>query len=113
MADEKNELKILTSAGSAVEAAIVCGRLTDAGIPTMRGPGGRWGAAGRDVYVKKQDLDRAREVLKADEEGFSEEELARLSQEAGSAAIEDGSPSGWPRPTPPADDERREPDNAS
>jgi hypothetical protein len=35
-----------------------------------------------------QDLDRAREALKVDE-GFSEEELARLSDEAGEAALDE------------------------
>jgi hypothetical protein len=37
------------------------------------------------VYVEERDLDRAREALEADE-GFSDEELARLSDEAGRAA---------------------------
>lgn len=45
-------------------------------------------AAARDVYVEAQDLDRAREVLKVDE-GFSEEELSRLSDEAGEAALDE------------------------
>jgi hypothetical protein len=36
------------------------------------------------MYVEEQDLDRAREALEADE-SFSDEELARLSDEAGEA----------------------------
>jgi len=36
-----------------------------------------------DVYVRATDLERARAVLKEDEGGFDEAELARLSEEAG------------------------------
>ncbi len=64
-------------------------RLSEAGIAfTVRLAGGgiRLGAAaGRDVYVDGQDLDRAQAALAVDE-GFSDEELARLSDEAGRAA---------------------------
>jgi hypothetical protein len=35
------------------------------------------------VYVRAADLERARAVLKEDEGGFDEAELARLSEEAG------------------------------
>jgi hypothetical protein len=35
------------------------------------------------VYVNASDLDHARAVLKEDEGGFDEQELARLSEEAG------------------------------
>jgi hypothetical protein len=109
MADEENELKIVARASSAAEAVMVCGRLTEAGIRTMRGAG-RWGS-GRDVYVKEQDLERSREVLKADEGGFSEEELARLSDEAGGMAAEEDSSSAPTQLTPPnREDERGEPD---
>ena len=45
-------------------------------------------AAARDVFVEDRDLDRAREVLKVDE-GLSDEELARLSDEAGEAALDE------------------------
>ena len=37
----------------------------------------------RDVFVSARDLDRAHEVLKADEGSFSDEELGRVSEEAG------------------------------
>jgi hypothetical protein len=37
----------------------------------------------RDIYVRAADLERAREVLKAGEGDFDEDELARLSEEAG------------------------------
>jgi hypothetical protein len=111
MADEKRELKIVTTVGSAPEAALVCGRLTEAGIRAMQqrgGGGGRWGAGGaRDVYVEEQDLGRAREVLKADKGGFSDEELALLSEEAGRAAAEDDSSPAPTQPTPPKDKDKQ------
>jgi len=83
-------LKIVTSVSSEPEAEMVCARLAEAGIQAMpqRSTGGpTWGISGaRDVYVDEQDLDRAHEVLKADEGSFSDEELARLSDEAGREA---------------------------
>ena len=49
---------------------------------TIGGP--EWGYSGaRDVFVSARDLGRAREVLKADEGSFSDEELGRVSEEAG------------------------------
>jgi hypothetical protein len=86
MADDDDELKIVASA-SQMEADIVMGRLSDAGIRCMPSPG--LGGYGRGmpqtvgVYVNAKDLDRARAVLKEDEGGFDEQELARLSEEAG------------------------------
>jgi putative signal transducing protein len=83
-----DELRILTTVGNEAEAEMVAERLSEAGIrhmSRMAGGGIRLGAAAaRDVYVEERDLDRAREVLKVDE-GFSDEELARLSDEAGAA----------------------------
>lgn len=38
---------------------------------------------GRDVLVEDEDLARAQRVLSEDDESFDEEELARLSEEAG------------------------------
>jgi len=87
-----DDLRIVTTVSNEAEAEMVAERLSEAGIRHMArmGSGGiRLGAAAaRDVYVEAQDLDRAREVLKADE-GFSEEELARLSEEAGEAAVDE------------------------
>jgi len=84
-----DDLKILTTVGNEAEAEMVAERLSEAGIRHMSrtaGGGIRLGAAAaRDVYVEERDLDRARDALKADE-GFSDEELARLSDEAGRAA---------------------------
>ena len=86
------ELKIVTTVSNEAEAEMVAERLSEAGIRHMSrtASGGiRLGAAAaRDVYVEEQDLERAREVLEADA-GFSEEELARLSDEAGEAALDD------------------------
>jgi hypothetical protein len=85
MSDD-DDLKIVASATS-MEADIIMGRLTDAGIRCMPSPGlggyGRGMPQTRDVYVNAKDLERARAVLKEDEGGFDEEELARLSEEAG------------------------------
>jgi hypothetical protein len=86
------DLRIVTTVSNEAEAEMVAERLSEAGIrhmARMASGGIRLGAAAaRDVYVETQDLDRAREVLKVDE-GFSEEELARLSDEAGEAALDE------------------------
>jgi len=78
-------LKVVTSVSSEPEAALVSTRLSEAGIQAIsqRSIGGpEWGVSGaRDVYVDEQDLVRAREVLKADED-VSEDELADLSEAA-------------------------------
>ena len=85
-------LKIVTTVTSEAEANMVCERLLEDGIHatcqrTLGGP--QWGVSGaRDVFVNAADLDRAHEVLKADEGSFSDEELARLSDEAGRGAGE-------------------------
>jgi len=87
-----DELKSVTTVGSEPEAEMVCDRLLAEGIHaisqrTIGGP--EWGGSGaRVVFVDAKDLDRAQEVLKADEGSFSEEELARLSEEAGREANE-------------------------
>jgi Putative prokaryotic signal transducing protein len=80
-------LRILTSVNGEVEAELVRGRLTDAGIHSTSqrsgaGLGARWGLGGSfDVYVEEQDLDRAREALNVEQ--ISEEELAREAERAG------------------------------
>jgi hypothetical protein len=86
------ELKVVTAVGSQAEAELVCERLQAEGIGalsqrTIGGP--EWGASGgRNVYVAEEDLERARAVLAADVGAFSDEELARLSEEAGREARE-------------------------
>jgi Putative prokaryotic signal transducing protein len=80
-------LEIVTTVSSEPEAEMVRDRLLAADIHaisqrTIGGP--EWGYSGaRNVMVDAKDLDRARAVLGADEAAFSDEELARLSDEAG------------------------------
>jgi len=85
-----DEFEIVTTVNNDLEATVVRGRLSEAGIHSMMQPsnrGGTWNPAGaRDVCVAAADLDRAREVLKEDEaiseeELLTEEELAEHSQE--------------------------------
>lgn len=88
-------LKIAASVSSEMEAVLVCGRLSNAGIHSMQqcsGAGGRrWGVGGAcDVYVDERDLDRAREVLNA--EGVSEEELLREEERASAASTKPTKP---------------------
>jgi hypothetical protein len=78
-------LQVAATAGNAFEADLICQRLAEAGIAavaqrTIGGP--EWGPSGSQyVYVEAEHLDRARQILAAPE-GVSEEELARLSDEA-------------------------------
>jgi Putative prokaryotic signal transducing protein len=83
-------LKVLTTATNSVEQRLLLARLKDAGIPCMVGAGGARTVlgAGRDVLVEESDLARAEMVLKEEDEGFDEEELTRLSEEAGRAATD-------------------------
>jgi Putative prokaryotic signal transducing protein len=84
MADD--DLKIVATVNSEPEAEMVRIRLLEAGIQavsqrTIGGP--EWGLSGaRYVYVREQDLVRARELIESDE-GISEQELSRQSDEAG------------------------------
>ena len=80
-------LEIVTTVSSEPEAEMVRDRLLAADIHaisqrTIGGP--EWGFSGaRNVMVETKDLDRARAVLASEEAAFSDEELARLSEEAG------------------------------
>jgi hypothetical protein len=80
-------LRAVTAVTSEVEAQLVLDLLAGAGIQAVlqRTIGSvEWGSSGaRDVLVDEAELDRAREVLEANEGAVSDEELARLSQEAG------------------------------
>jgi hypothetical protein len=86
MSNEGDDLKIVATANDEMQAELIMGRLSEAGIHCM-GSGGagfqRGMTRSRDVYVNAKDLDRARAILHADEGGFDEDELARLSEEAG------------------------------
>jgi hypothetical protein len=81
------DLKVVATAANEAEAEMIRDRLLSEGVHaisqrTIGGP--EWGGSGvRNVYVNETDLDRARAVLEADEGAFSEDELARLSDEAG------------------------------
>jgi Putative prokaryotic signal transducing protein len=87
-----HDLKIVTTVSNEAEAEMVCESLLEAGIRSMAqvsSDGIRLGAAAsRDVYVDEQDYDRALEVLNAAVP--SEEELARLSGEAGEGSAPSG-----------------------
>ena len=76
----------VTSALSGPEADLICERLLAEGIPAeaQRSIGGpTWGESGaRYVYVAPENAPRARELLQAAED-VSEDELAKLSEEAG------------------------------
>jgi hypothetical protein len=78
-------LEIVASAANGAEAELVRQRLLSEGIQaiTERTIGSaEFGSSGaRNVYVAEADADRARVALA--ESPFSDEELARLSQEAG------------------------------
>ena len=99
----------LVSTRDPMEAPLVLARLRDAGIPCMRGVAGHERVVvgrGSDLYVNAEDLDRAREVLAEDRAGFDEDELARLSEEAGREWAGGPAPvsASAPAPTsPPAD----------
>jgi hypothetical protein len=86
-----DELEVVTTVENEAEAEMVAERLSEAGIEhssRLASGGIRLGAAAaRDIYVRAADLERARETLESDE-GFSDEELARLSEQAGREAGE-------------------------
>jgi hypothetical protein len=89
-------LTLLTTARGKTEAALLIARLRDAGITCGRG--GAEGPRGtprsaREIYVDEASLSRAREILEEDRGDFDEEELARLSEEAGQR---------WAHEDPPA-----------
>jgi len=87
-----SELKVIATAGNQAEGELIVARLAQAGITAVEqrvsgNPefgGGGW----RYVYVQEGDLERARDVLAVEEPPFSDEELARLSEEAAREARE-------------------------
>jgi hypothetical protein len=66
-----SELRIVATAANEFEAEMLCGVLSEAGIESTQelsntGVAGRFGGGGaRDIYVREQDLERAREVVGA------------------------------------------------
>jgi hypothetical protein len=84
-------LESVASATTELEAEMIRGRLSEAGIKSMLKPSGlaaykRGGAC--EVCVEQQDLDRAREVL--DSEVISEDELIREEELAAREAAANG-----------------------
>jgi hypothetical protein len=87
---------LLTTVRGKTEAVLLVARLHDAGIPCMRGgadgPRGTPRSA-REIYVDEASLPRAQEILEEDRGAdFDEEELARLSEEAGQRWAHEDSP---------------------
>jgi hypothetical protein len=80
------ELKVIATAANQAEGELIVARLASAGIAAVEqrvsgNPefgGGGW----RYIYVQEGELERGRAVLAVEEPPFSDEELARLSEEA-------------------------------
>jgi hypothetical protein len=88
-------LTLLTTARGKTEAALLVARLRDAGILCMlggaEGPRGTPRSA-REIYVDDASLPRAQEIFEEDRGAdFDEEELTRLSEEAGRRWAMEGS----------------------
>ena len=85
-------LKVVATAANQAEGELIVARLSDAGISAIeqRASGNpEFGASGaRYIYVQAAELDRARAVLGVEEPPFTDEELARLSEEAAREARE-------------------------
>ncbi len=84
-ADRSERVRVLTAVASEAEAELIRLRLLDTGASaihqrTIGGP--QWGASARRIFINDEDVGRAQQVL-APEGGLSEEEIARLSDEAG------------------------------
>ena len=83
--------RYLTTASSEFEAGAIRGRLAEAGIHVLeQGSMDERGvefAHSREIYVDDRDLDRAKTALSSNE-GFDEDELARLSEEAYRRAVD-------------------------
>lgn len=88
------ELKVVTTAANQAEGELILARLAGIGIQGVEqrttGNPEFGGSGARYVYVQASDLDRARELLAAEEPPFSDEELAELSEEAAREARESG-----------------------
>jgi lipoate-protein ligase A len=80
------ELKVVATAVNQPEGELIVARLAQAGISAVEqrasGNAELGGSGGRYIYVQDAELERAREVLHVEEPPFSDEELARLSEEA-------------------------------
>jgi Putative prokaryotic signal transducing protein len=86
-------LKTVAGTTNEPEAELIVSRLAAAGIGAVsrRSTGDvEFGAGGgRFIYVEEHDEQRAREILATQEPPFSDEELTRLSEEAGPITEQD------------------------
>lgn len=83
----------MAGAANGPQADLIVGRLAQIGIaavsqlslsnPELGSSGGRM------VYVEERDMERARELLAVEEPPFNDEELTRLSEQAGREALDD------------------------
>ncbi len=89
---KSGELKVIATAANQAEGELIVARLAQAGISAIeqRASGNpEFGGGGaRYMYVQHADVERARAVLDVEEPPFSDEELARLSEEAAREARE-------------------------
>jgi hypothetical protein len=86
-------LKSVASANSGAEADLICSRLLEEGdihAISQRNIGGpEWGSSGgQTIFVDEKDFERAQEILSS--QPFSDDELSRLSEEAGREAVDRG-----------------------
>ena len=89
---DADELKVVATAANQAEGELITARLSQAGIGAIeqRASGNpEFGGTGaRYIYVQASELDRARALLAIDEPPFTDDELARLSEEAARDARE-------------------------
>ncbi len=87
-----DELKVIATAANQAQGELIVARLAQAGLSAIEqrasGLPEFGGSGGRYIYVQAADLERARDVLAVDQPPFSDEELARLSEEAAREARE-------------------------
>jgi Putative prokaryotic signal transducing protein len=80
------ELKVVATVANEAEEGLVISRLAESGIKAVAqrtiGNVEFGGSGARNVLVEESQMDRARELLAGDE-AIDEDELARLSEEAG------------------------------
>jgi hypothetical protein len=85
-------LKVVAGAPNQPQADLIVERLAEIGIAaisqlSLGNP--EFGAAGgRTIYVEERDVERAKALLAVEEPPISDEELTRLSEQAGREAQE-------------------------
>jgi hypothetical protein len=85
-------LRPVAGARTEPEAALILQRLSAAGVSAvsqLSSGNPEFGASGgRTIYVEEEDLEKARAALALQEPGFTDDELAELSERAAREAIE-------------------------